>query len=416
MAKKRRNKLLDNKILWLVVSLVASLLIWMYLTGTQQEEIVVDLSGVEVVFEGEDSLRDTRGYVIANVDSYRVDVTVRGSRLNIGTLSSSDVQAVIDVSGITKTGFNSRTFTLRYQDGVDASAVSLVRSEPSIIGFDVTRMTTKAVPVECVFSGNAAEGYIYDGIECEPTSVRISGTESALENVASAYVEIAYEGMDSSRTVDVPYTLRDSEGNEVSMEGLELETDTVSVTVNINMTKEVPLTVSANYGAGATEDNTRITVNPESIMISGDSSVVDAINSISIATIDTTSFSASVTDEYDIILPDGVTNLTGTTSADVTVEVLGLETRSFTVNNISYTGLPEGYTAEVITQSLPVTLRGSAADLDAIRAENLTAVADLSEVSHTGDMTVTVRIRVDGFPNTGAIGSYQIAISVSRGG
>ena len=81
MAKKRRNKLLDNKILWLVVSLVASLLIWMYLTGTQQEEIVVDLSGVEVVFEGEDSLRDTRGYVIANVDSYRVDVTVRGSRL-----------------------------------------------------------------------------------------------------------------------------------------------------------------------------------------------------------------------------------------------------------------------------------------------------------------------------------------------
>lgn len=216
--------------------------------------------------------------------------------------------------------------------------------------------------------------------------------------------------------MDVPYTLRDAEGNEVSMEGLELETDTVSVTVNINMTKEVPLTVSANYGAGATEDNTRITVNPESIMISGDSSVVDAINSISIATIDTTSFSASVTDEYDIILPDGVTNLTGTTSADVTVEVLGLETRSFTVNNISYTGLPEGYTAEVITQSLPVTLRGSAADLDAIRAENLTAVADLSEVSHTGDMTVTVRIRVDGFPNTGAIGSYQIAISVSRGG
>lgn len=93
-----------------------------------------------------------------------------------------------------------------------------------------------------------------------------------------------------------------------------------------------------------------------------------------------------MTDEYDIILPDGVTNLTGTTtSADVAVEVLGLETRSFTVNNISYTGLPEGYTAEVITQSLPVTLRGSAADLDAIRAENLTAVADLSKVSHTED-------------------------------
>ena len=34
------------------------------------------------------------------------------------------------------------------------------------------------------------------------------------------------------------------------------------------------------------------------------------------------------------------------------------------MSNISYSGLPEGYSAEVITQSLPVTLRGSAADLD----------------------------------------------------
>ena len=193
----------------------------------------------------------------------------------------------------------------------------------------------------------------------------------------------------------------------------------MSVTVNINMTKQVPLTVSASYGAGATEDNTRVTVSPENIMISGDASVVESINYISVATIDTTSFSASFTDEYDIILPEGVENLTGTTTADVTVEVLNLETRSFTVSNnfkCFFTGLPEGYSADVITQSLAVTLRGSAADLDSIRTENLSAVADLSEVSQTGDMTVNVRIRVDGFPNTGAIGTYQIAISVSRGG
>lgn len=416
MTKKKKNKLLDNRILWIVLSLLASLVIWIYLNGTQQEEIEIDLRGVEVVFEGADTLQDTREYIIANVDNYSVDVTIRGTRVNIGSLSASDVKAVIDVSGITNTGYNSRTYTLRFPDRVDADAVTLVSSSPSVIGFDVTRMTTKAVPVECVFTGSTAEGYIYDGIEWEPTTVRISGTESQLADVATAYIEIAYMDMDSSRTVDVPYTLVDSEGNPVSTEGLEFDTDTVSVTVNINMTKQVPLTVSANYGAGATEDNTRVTVSPENIMISGDASVVESINYISVATIDTTSFSASFTDEYDIILPEGVENLTGTTTADVTVEVLNLETRSFTVSNINVTGLPEGYSADVITQSLAVTLRGSAADLDSIRTENLSAVADLSEVSQTGDMTVNVRIRVDGFPNTGAIGTYQIAISVSRGG
>ena len=416
MTRKRKNKLLDNRIFWLVVSLIASLLIWMYLTGTQQEEIEVELNGVQVVFEGEDVLQDTREYIIANVDNYFVDVTIRGTRVNIGSLSTSDVQAVIDVSGISKTGYNSRTYTLRYPDRVDPNAVTLVSAEPATIGFDVTRMTTKAIPVDCEFTGSTAEGYIYDGIEWEPTTVRVSGTESQLANVASAYVEIAYMDMDASRTVDVPYTLLDSEGDPVSTDGLELETDTISVTVNINMTKQVPLTISANYGAGATEENTSVTVDPANIMISGDASVVEGINAIPVATIDTTSFSASLTDEFDIILPDGVENLTGTTTAEVTVEVLNMETPSFTVSDISSSGLPEGYSAEVITQSLPVTIRGSAEDLASIRAENLSAVADLSEISQTGDMTVNVRIRVDGFPNTGAIGTYQIAISVSRGG
>ena len=119
MTRKRKNKLLDNRIFWLVVSLIASLLIWMYLTGTQQEEIEVELNGVQVVFEGEDVLQDTREYIIANVDNYFVDVTIRGTRVNIGSLSASDVQAVIDVSGISKTGYNSRTYTLRYPDRVD---------------------------------------------------------------------------------------------------------------------------------------------------------------------------------------------------------------------------------------------------------------------------------------------------------
>ena len=57
MTKKKKNKLLDNRILWIVLSLLASLVIWMYLNGTQQEEIEIDLRGVEVVFEGADTLQ-----------------------------------------------------------------------------------------------------------------------------------------------------------------------------------------------------------------------------------------------------------------------------------------------------------------------------------------------------------------------
>ena len=50
MTKKKISKLLNNKIFWAVISLIASLFIWVYMTGTQEEVISRDLNGVEVVF------------------------------------------------------------------------------------------------------------------------------------------------------------------------------------------------------------------------------------------------------------------------------------------------------------------------------------------------------------------------------
>lgn len=43
MTNKKKNKLLDSKVFWAVISLIASLFIWVYITGTQ-EEIITRLS------------------------------------------------------------------------------------------------------------------------------------------------------------------------------------------------------------------------------------------------------------------------------------------------------------------------------------------------------------------------------------
>lgn len=39
MTKKKISKLFDNKVFWAVVSLLAALFIWVYITGTQEEPI-----------------------------------------------------------------------------------------------------------------------------------------------------------------------------------------------------------------------------------------------------------------------------------------------------------------------------------------------------------------------------------------
>lgn len=415
MTKKKTSKLFDNKIFWAVVSLLAALFIWVYITGTQEEPIEKSLSNVEVVFIGEDTLQASRGYVINNISADTVSVKISGTRRNIGSLSASDVKATIDVSLISTTGTITQYYTLTYPDSVDADAVSIVSSTPSVISFNVTRMSTKQVPVEVKFEGSTAEGYIAGAVEYEPKTVTISGPESQLEEIDHVYAEMGGDELTMTRTADVSFVLMDKNGSQLETDGLEFDTNTISVTIPISMVKEIPLYVQLSYGAGATEENTFIKIEPDTITISGDTSVVSGINRIDIATIDLTDFALTLQDSYPIPLPNDVENVTGVTEAEVSIEIQGVSTKQLTVTNFSYSGLPDGYyVEEIMTKSLEVKVRGAQDVLEQIQPSNLRAVADLSDISQTGIMYVPVRVVLDGFTDAGAVGEYLIAIRIRR--
>lgn len=413
MTNKKKNKLLDSKVFWAVISLIASLFIWVYITGTQEEIITQSFNNVEVMLIGEDTLQATRGYVVTNVSAETVSVKISGTRGNIGTLSASDVKAVIDVSLISSTGTLTQYYTLTYPDNVNEDAVSLVSSNPQTISFDVTKMSSKSVPVEAKFVGSTAENYIAGEVEFEPKTIKVSGPESMLEKIDHIYAEMGGDDLTMTRTAEIPIVLIDKDGNTMESEGLEFDVPTVTVTIPISMMKEVPLYVQCVYGAGATEENTVISIEPNQIMISGDTEIVSGINRIDLATIDLTDFSLTHQDTYLIPLPNGVENVTGVAQADVKIEITGVDTKVFTVTNISTRNLPSGYTLEEITtQSLEVRIRAPQDVLDQLQPSNLSAVADLSDITQSGDMFVPVRIVVDGFTDAGAVGEYNIGIKV----
>lgn len=413
MTNKKKNKLLDSKVFWAVISLIASLFIWVYITGTQEEIITQSFNNVEVMLIGEDTLQATRGYVVTNVSAETVSVKISGTRGNIGTLSASDVKAVIDVSLISSTGTLTQYYNLTYPDNVNEDAVSLVSSNPQTISFDVTKMSSKSVPVEAKFVGSTAENYIAGEVEFEPKTIKVSGPESMLEKIDHIYAEMGGDDLTMTRTAEIPIVLIDKDGNTMESEGLEFDVPTVTVTIPISMMKEVPLYVQCVYGAGATEENTVISIEPNKIMISGDTEIVSGINRIDLATIDLTDFSLTHQDTYLIPLPNGVENVTGVAQADVKIEITGVDTKVFTVTNISTRNLPSGYTLEEITtQSLEVRIRAPQDVLDQLQPSNLSAVADLSDITQSGDMFVPVRMVVDGFTDAGAVGEYNIGIKV----
>lgn len=411
------KSLANSPILWIVLSLLIALVMWTYVASQDTEEFKKTFTGVRVELVGEDILRNSRNMVITNVSTGTVNVEVVGPRRIISALDEDDLVAQIDVSKLTMAAVTTQNYKIIFPDGTDTSSLSTLSRTPETIVFTVSELITRQIPVRGSFEGTSLEGYVAEAPVFTPSTITVSGPEIYLKNVKYAWLTFgAGEEVDHTITRTVPFTLRDNNDEDYYNEMFSFDTTEVEARLTIIRQKVVPLEVALEYGSGATPENTKVTIEPESVTLSGDSELLDALNQIVLATIDTKSFTTSFTETYLIRIDDGLINQSGVTEAKVTVELSDLVSDKFIIRNIAYTNLTEGYDAEIITSAITVTLRGPEEQIMALKAENIRAVVDLQDyINSTGSFNLTPKIYVDGFSNVGEIGEVpQVSIVLSE--
>ena len=375
------KKLYDSRAFWMIVSLLASITLWIYVSSVDKEEITRVFRGVKVELEGEDILRDSRNLVITDMDTSTVTVELRGPRRIIGSWDADSITAVIDVSSISRSAYTSKQYTIRYPDGTDTSSITEASRSPETINFMVSSQVSKTIQVRGSFDGELAEGYTAEMPVFEPSTIVITGAETYIKDVSYAWVTFGEDEVDSTYSVETGFTLMDEGGMPLSNTGISFSTDVVTATLPVLDLKEVKLDVNIIEGAGATTANTK----------------------------------GTFSDVYTIPLDNGLRNITGATEARVTIEISGLTTKDFKVSNISYINNTAGFEATILSESLNVKLRGRDDLLSQVKAENIRAVADLTDFDEsTGTYMAPVRIYVDGFTDVGALGEYSVSIEIRK--
>jgi YbbR domain-containing protein len=412
------KKIYDSKLFWVIVSCVLSFVLWVYVTSVQSDEVRQTFRGVRVEMIGENVLRDSRGLVITDLSTSTVSVELIGPRRVIAAMSPEDIRAQIDVSKLTQSSYASMQYTIAYPNRTDTTSISVSRKVPDTVNFTVSKLNSKSIPVRGSFNGSIADGFTAEMVTFEPSEITVSGPDAYLRDISYAWVSFGSETISSTYSIETGYTLMNSADEEADVSGISCSSDVVKATVPILEMKSLPLTVNLIYGAGANENNTKVSIDPQEITLAGDSAILNAMNNVPIATIDLTSFNSTYTDTYNINFDNSLTNVEGLTEAEVKVEVVGLETKTFTVTNIQCRGVSDGYEADVLSRALTVRLRGTAAQLAAVSESDLVAVADLTNTElATGSNIVSVRIQVDGSFDVGAVGGpYTITVDIRRAG
>lgn len=409
------KKLSDSKLFVIALSLLISVVLWIYVTSVENDEYKLTLRGVPVELVGTSVLEDTKNMVVTDLSTNTVNVEIVGPRRIVAKLNADNIKAQIDVSKLTQSAYASMQYTISYPNGTDTSGISITRKVPDTINFTVSKLNSKSIPVRGSFDGSIAPGYTAQPVVFEPSEITVSGPESYLRNVSYARVSFGSAEISGTYSVETGFTLVNEAGEPASTDGVSCSADVITATQPILEMKTLPLAVNLIYGAGANENNVKLTVSPETITLAGDSAVLDAMNNIPIATVDLMSFNSTFTQTYAVNFDNSLTNISGVTEAEVTVEILGLETKNFTVRNLQCRGVTEGLECVPVSQALVVKLRGTQEQLSSLSADDLVAVADLTDYElTTGSLIVPVRIQVDGSVDAGAVGDYNISVEIRK--
>lgn len=393
-----------------LLSLLIAFALWIFV-GLQNPELSMNYRDISLRYSADGSAVNAAGLSVINNKTTRVEVVARGKRSLLTSFSAAEIRAWVDISGITEPG----TYTLDVQVTMPVSDLLIERITPSKVNLRLDKVVTKEVPVVLYLSNELdSEQYAVERQLVYPGKITISGPESDVENIAEARVNVTVgdTGIDGA---EYDYILVNENGEAADSTYITSETARVKVTVPVSAKKEVPLRVDfVNNTTGWNEGEISYTITPETITVSGDRTILDALESIDLGSIDLSELEGSTVRTFAIEMPEGVKNLSDNRTATVSVALSQMTQRVFTVSRFTVENLPADTEALVTTRSLDVRVRGREADLDRLTADQLVGVVDLQgkQIAY-GEYELPVTIDLPDLVAS-VSGDYTVNVSIVR--
>lgn len=406
-----------NKLLYIGLSLLIAVIFWFFVDSEQGHNTTQTYYNIPVEFIGETDTLPSRGLMLTTGADATVDLELRGPRTVISDLSREDITLQVDLTSITATGTFSMTYDLLLPDEIPRSSVTTERASRSTITVTIEELFEKTVPVKVSVAGEVADGYIYmaERMIAEPSELTLSGREEDVDQVVSAQVMLDLSGATSSVNQEFDYILLDGQGNEVSGESITISSRRIEISAPVYLVKTLELTVDFTESPGsALEDLQDWYLGVTSIEVAGEAANLEGVDDILLATVDLSTLLSDTEMPLEITIPAGCVNISGITSTTLTILFKDtLETRAFTVSNISAIGLSQTQNFSRMTNSVEVLLRGDAQELEQVTADDIRIVVDLTPYEDNGTYSVPAVVLVDGHSNVGAVGTYSVACRIT---
>ena len=405
------SKIKRRKFFYVLLSLMIASMVWFYVNN--RDDVTISVHDVPVEFLNEESALADKGLMLVNgEEDITVDLELKVPRNLMFEFDPEEIHIVSDLSSITYAGKQSVSFNIRYPSGISPSSISVESPTVRTVQVEIGELSKKTVEIRYKVVGNAADGYTAGTVQLEPSELQLRGQQEDIMQVSYALVTLNIEDATSTVVDLLDYELYDFSDQLVENRNIHPTSENIQVTMPVLKIKDVPLKVEFIETPGSREENFSWTLSRESITLSGDASQISAIDEIVLDTLALEDLRAEESFTYEIPIPEGVNNLSGITSVTLVIRSSNIDTKEMEATHFSYENFSGDKPVSVVTSSLAVTLRGTTEDLAAVTGEQVSVIADLSDIAaDSGSYTVPARIEVDGY-DIGTVGSYEVTVRI----
>lgn len=413
---------------YLILALLVALVIWTYVDefGSDGNPRIRSREYNEIPIEyiHEDALLDHGLMLVEDGSDQTVDLRLKAPHRLLAEIDPDRIHVVVDLADVTAAGPQSIKPNISYsgyrlfnsQQRITITQGMLEEVTPFNAKVNIKELNSKSIEVRCQLRGTVADGYSAGQLTMSDTSIEIWGQAADIDPVSYAKVVLDIGvGAEKSISQSLPIRFYDENHQEVDSTGIRSAIQEVKVSMPVSVTKELRLSVRFKERPGARMKNVNWEIEPKSIMVSGDASKLNGVDSIVLTEFDLMELidngSASYT--YPVTVPEACTNLSGVTRATMKISFKDMTSAKLSTNKFRYENLAEGKTVDILTEEMPVSIFGRNAEVSAVSGEQITVVADLEDYSAAaGTYTVPARIELGGTGDIGVSGTYEVRVMI----
>ncbi|MBU3128513.1 hypothetical protein LGL55_04655 [Clostridium tagluense] len=402
-----------------ICCVIAAFALWLFITSTENPVNAIKIKSIPVQLLNTDILTHSNLILVPGQD-LTTSLNIKGA--NTGMLLNTKAEDFTVVADLGAYALKRGEQKIPIEIRKSPNNINVTNGEGLFITINLDELAEVKKPISVNITGKPKEGYYASAAKLSQNNAMVTGGSKLVNIVKEIIIEIDIQGKESD--VIKSYKLKpvDAAGKEIKE--VTVTPSHMDVKVPLKRTKSVGVKVKTTGSLDPKFTLGSIKVLPERFDVTGSIEGLSQLENLSTEAIDLSKISESTTIDAKVVIPGGVSLVSGSGSAENVVKV------EISVNkvvekipdkvvekslslDIKYSNLDEKYDAKLEKDKVAIVISGTEAIINSLDVKKITATVDLVSLVE-GEHTVKVLVTLPEGVNSISAVPDKILVTITK--